>query len=345
MPEPTKVSKADKSYLVKDETKRPLTMVRLRFHPNKPQLVAQMVDRRLAVWDLNAPPAEGKDRVNVAGPVVLGTRHCEHQLGWIRGFDISPDGQWLATGGSDRRLKLWRWEGSKPTNQPAADIAAHDGWIEAVTFSPDGKCLATAGSDRVIKIWNAADLKPIRTLTGHSGIIRDLVWNGSALISGGEEGKVIVWNAQSFEPVRTIDFGDAGDQQGQHPQVSGVHGLACSRDGRWLAVAGDKKTIIFDLGNGEPVASDAAKLQAAFHPSLCLLAAGGDTVKVWLYQPDQLMPAMRDKTGKLAAPKAPGKELGSIKLGDFALGIAFAPDGKHLALGKSSGAVELWEIA
>jgi WD40 repeat protein len=341
---PTRITRADKVFHVRDETRRPMSLVRVRFHPTEPRLLGQTVDRMLAVWDLTAPATENRDR-NL-GPAVLGGRHAAHEAGWIRGFDVSADGQLLVTGGSDRHLKSWRFSDGRPADAPVAEVAtAHDGWVEAVAISPEGQIVASVGSDRRLKLWNAANLEPVRTITTpHTGIIRDTVWtrDGRFLLTGGEDGKVVLWNGQSFEPVRTIDFGAVSDQQGQHPAVSGVHRLACSGDGRWLAAAGDRNVTIFNLESGEPVATDAVRLQAAFHPSADVLAAGGDTVKVWLYEPQRFAPASGrpPRTGPI-----PGRELGSIRAGDFSLGIAFSPDGSKLAVGKSSGTVELWELS
>jgi WD40 repeat protein len=90
------------------------------------------------------------------------------------------------------------------------------------------------------------------------------------------------------------------------------------------------------------VAGDALRLQVTFHPGADVLASGGDTVKVWAYEPSRFVPMAPNKAGK---PSLPGKELGAIKLGDFSLGISFSPDGSLLAVGKSNGGVEVWKLA
>ena len=92
---------------------------------------------------------------------------------------------------------------------------------------------------------------------------------------------------------------------------------------------------------GAAVAGDAVRLQAAYHPGADVLAAGGDMVKVWAYEAARFVPMAANKGGK---PSLPGKELGTVKLGDFALGIGFSIDGSLLAMGKSSGVVEVWKV-
>lgn len=342
---PTKIIKSDRVYHVKDDTKRPLTVYRVRFHPTERRLLAVVVDCRLAVWDLDGPAVTDSKAKN-NGPVVVGMRHCDHEVGWLRDCALSPDGKLLATSGSDRRVRLWRWAEGKPEDRCLAE-ARHDGWVEAVGFAPDGQRVASVGSDRTLKLWNAADLKPLNAMpSGHAGIPRDLVWtrDGKYLATGGEDGTVLVRDGQSLEVVHSLAFGETNEQQGQHPQVSGVHRLAVSRDNRWLAVSGDRKIALFDLVKGVSVAGDALRSQAAFHPAADVLAAGGDTVKVLAFEAAKFA-ALTATPGKNSKTSLPGKELGSIKLGDFSLGLDFSPDGQSLAVGKSNGTVEVWNVS
>jgi WD40 repeat protein len=261
---------------------------------------------------------------------------------------VSPDGKWVVTGGSDRRLKLWAWADGNPTDKPTHDIEAHTDWVEGVAFSPDGKSLVTGGADNAVKVLNAADLSPVKTLTGHTGFVRDVAWlpDGSAFVSGAEDGKVLLWDAKKSEPIRTISYGGANEQFGQNPALSGVHRLHVSRDGKLLAASGGKLTTVFELATGIPLAQADLDAQGCFSPTDDLLAAGSNNVKVVLIDAAKFQPAKADKNGKLGTPgPLPGKELAQIKLGDFSLGMRFSSDGKLLGLGRADGKVEVWEVA
>ncbi len=340
---PTRLTRL-KTYHVDDGAKRgPLTMSQVRFHPTERVLLAACADRRIAVWNLDDKEATVKNQTAVAG-VLAGP----HNAGWVRCLDVSPDGKWLVTGGSDRHLKLWAWAAGKPADAPTRDTEAHTGWVEAVAFAPDGKRIVTAGADSAVKVWDAATLAPVKTLTGHTGFLRDLAFapDGSVFVSGGEDGRLLVWDATTFALLRTITFGEANDQFGQNPQLSGVHRLHVSRDGKWLAAAGGKKLLVFALATGEPVATENLDAQVAFSPTDDVLAAGSNNAKVWAYDPAKFQPGKPDKTGKPTNPgPVPGKELAQIKLGDFALGMRFSANGKLLGLGQSGGKVEVWEVA
>lgn len=339
----TKLTKL-KTFHVDDGAKRgPLTMSQVRFHPTERVLLAACADRRAAVWSLDDKEATVRNVSAVPGKLA-----CPHEAGWVRCLDVSPDGKWIATGGSDRKLRVWAWADGKPAPLPAREVEAHAGWVEAVAFSPDGKHLVTGGADSVVNVWTAADLTPVKALGGHTNFLRDVAWvpDGSGFVTGAEDGRLLVWDAKSLEVRRTINFGGANEQFGQNPALSGVHRLHVSRDGKWLAAAGGKSVAVFDLATGDAVAEEKSDAQVCFSPKGDLLAAGPNTVKVVAYDATKFRPGKPDKNGKPTGPGAlAGKELAQIKLGDFSLGMRFSADGKLLGLGRADGKVEVWEVA
>jgi WD40 repeat protein len=345
MPNPTKITKSKKTYFVDDGANRgPMTMFRVAFHPSEPKLLAQCADRRLACWNLDGEVEQIKGRKDTC---VVGQFVCPHEIGWIRSFDVHPAGREIVTGGSDRTLRLWKWTDGRPDEQSVADAKAHNGWVDAVAYSPDGSQLATAGADSLVKIWDAKDLKPIKTLAGHEKYVCDVAFSpdGKLLVSGAEDGLVFVRDANTYDELRRIEFGSANDQYGQIPKHSGVHRLAISYDNRWLSVAGGETLNVYELTTGEIVATERVQMDVTFHPSCDVLVGGESEAKVWLCHTAKFAPPEKDKNGK---PKSPGGISGTvlttIKRGSWSLGLRFSGDGKHLALGKSDGAVELYDV-
>lgn len=80
--------------------------------------------------------------------------------GWLRDLDISPDGQSLASCGSDKRVRIWRTE----DGTPVTELAGHDQDVFRVRFHPDGKHLLSGDDRGIVKVWDWAAGTVVREL-------------------------------------------------------------------------------------------------------------------------------------------------------------------------------------
>ncbi|MFN0216593.1 MAG: WD40 repeat domain-containing protein [Saprospiraceae bacterium] len=62
---------------------------------------------------------------------------------------FSPDAKLLASGSSDKTVKLWQM----PKGKLEKSLKGHASDVRAVSFSPDGKLLASASEDGTVKLW------------------------------------------------------------------------------------------------------------------------------------------------------------------------------------------------
>ncbi len=128
---------------------------------------------------------------------------------------FSPDGERLATGGTDSKACIWN-----ATTGALITSFSHGGNVTAVAFSPDGERLATGSADKKARIWNAITGEVINTFS-HNSEVASVALNSvsSLLATGGNDHNARVWDVttgaqlDSFHyegRVNTVAFSPAG---------------------------------------------------------------------------------------------------------------------------------------
>jgi WD40 repeat protein len=116
---------------------------------------------------------------------------------------FSPDGKWLAFGGTDTTIGIW----SLGDRRLAATIQGHTGWITGLSFSPDGKLLASGSADRTVGIWDAKTWKSLLLLPlTPSDPVNAVAFSPESdlLAYASEEHAIRVWRTQNaFTEVET----------------------------------------------------------------------------------------------------------------------------------------------
>lgn len=104
---------------------------------------------------------------------------------------LSPDGQFLATGGFNHIIKLWNVE----TREEIANFVGHSDLISSVYFSPDGNQLISASWDTKIKIWQVKTPLLLETLSGHTDAIFSMAMSkdGRTLVTGSADKRIGIW--------------------------------------------------------------------------------------------------------------------------------------------------------
>jgi WD40 repeat protein/DNA-binding XRE family transcriptional regulator len=247
----------------------------------------------------------------------------------VRGVALSPDGRTLATGSTDRTVRLWNI--TDPTN-PAPlgqPLTGHTDTVKSVAFSPDGHILVSSGDQNAVRLWNVTDpthptpLGP--PLTGHTSYVNSAVFSpdGHTLATASADRTVRLWNVT--DPTHPTPLG---------PPLTGhtsfVNSVMFSPDGRTLASA-DRTVRLWNVTDpthptplGPPLTGHTNGVSSmVFSPDGRTLATGSidRTVRLWNIPPGVL-----------------GGHASAVNL------VAFSPDGRTLATASDDSTVRLWNI-
>jgi WD40 repeat protein len=204
--------------------------------------------RRLAsaggAWHPEWAPEDGDYKVRLwSVPRGQLLRTLEGHRNWITSLTVSPDGRFLASGGSE--VLLWALTDGKrrsrgrtgtagpPPDRPIAESRGMGHWTSCLAMSPDGKVLAGGTMDRTIGLWRLPG-GALTVLGGHERAVSCLTFSPDSqlLFSGSEDHTVRLWDVPEGRALKTLTG---------HTQP--ITCLALRADGGVLVSAGGDHTI------------------------------------------------------------------------------------------------------
>ncbi|WOB43987.1 hypothetical protein HNI00_13140 [Thermoleptolyngbya oregonensis NK1-22] len=230
------------------------------------------------------------------------------------GIRISPNGQYVATANVDGMVQLWTLDGSE-----GLTLKGHTAPVWNVSFSPDSRLLVSASGDRTLKLWRVADGSLVRTLTGYDAATWQAAFspNGQQIVSGSTDGRLTFWTVDGTL-IRTIQVSNAP-----------VWSVAYSPNGQLIATgSGDSQIRLWSRAGrlSKTLAGHEAEvLQVRFSADgRTLASASADrTVKLWRSDGTPL----RTFQGHQAVVRS----------------VAIAADNQTIASASEDGQVKLWK--
>jgi RNA polymerase sigma factor (sigma-70 family) len=236
-------------------------------------------------------------------------RQFEGYSGGVTALAFSADGKLLAAAGWGD-VKIWRVDAA--SDKEAYRLPAPNGGADTLAISPDGKLLAVVTKDHRLRLWQTDGWREVRQLAGYGDqfcVGLAFFPDGKTLASVSQNKTVRLWDVEQGRQLRLLS-----------DQLDDPWAMALSPDGKRLAVAQRHGTLrLWDTGTGREVSRLTGPSDCvAFSPDSRTLAAGGfmdGKVHFW--------------------DAATGQSLRTWESAQFITRLAFAPDGKALAVGGS----------
>ncbi|XP_032846488.1 autophagy-related protein 16-1 isoform X5 [Tyto alba] len=241
--------------------------------------------------------------------------------GEVNAVQFSPGSRLLATGGMDRRVKLWEVLGDRC--EPKGSLSGSNAGITSIEFDSAGSYLLAASNDFASRIWTVDDNRLRHTLTGHSGKVLSakFLLDNARIVSGSHDRTLKLWDLRSKVCIKTVFAG------------SSCNDIVCTEQ---CVMSGhfDKKIRFWDIRT-ESIVKELELLGR-----ITALDLNSERTELLTCSRDDLLKIIDLRVGAVKQTfSAQGFKCGS----DWTR-VVFSPDGNYVAAGSADGALYVWNV-
>ncbi|XP_020798419.1 autophagy-related protein 16 isoform X2 [Drosophila serrata] len=236
----------------------------------------------------------------------------------------SPVERMVATGGADRKVKLW--DIGKNSTEPRAVLSGSSAGINSVDFDSTGAYILGTSNDYGARVWTVMDNRLRHTLTGHSGKVMaaKYVQEPIKVVTGSHDRTLKIWDLRSIACIETKFAG------------SSCNDLVTTDSLGSTIISGhyDKKIRFWDIRT-EKQADDVlmpAKITSLDLSKDCnylICSVRDDTIKLLDLRKNQVISTFTNEHFKISC--------------DFAR-ASFNSSGLKIACGSADGAIYIWNV-
>ncbi|XP_043114264.1 autophagy-related protein 16-1 isoform X2 [Puntigrus tetrazona] len=241
--------------------------------------------------------------------------------GEVNAVRFSPGSRLLATGGMDRRVKLWEVVSGRC--EPKGALTGSNAGITSIEFDSAGSYLLAASNDFASRIWTVDDYRLRHTLTGHSGKVLSarFLLDNARIVSGSYDRTLKLWDLRSKVCMKTVFAG------------SSCNDIVCTEQ---CVMSGhfDKKVRFWDI-RAESIVRELELLGR-----VTSLDLNHDRTELLTCSRDDLVKIIDLRSNAVRQTfNAQGFKCGS----DFTR-VTFSPDGSYVAAGSADGVLYIWNV-
>lgn len=241
--------------------------------------------------------------------------------GEVNAVRFSPGSRLLATGGMDRRVKLWEVIAGRC--EPKGALTGSNAGITSIEFDSAGSYLLAASNDFASRIWTVDDYRLRHTLTGHSGKVLSarFLLDNARIVSGSYDRTLKLWDLRSKVCMKTVFAG------------SSCNDIVCTEQ---CVMSGhfDKKVRFWDI-RAESIVRELELLGR-----VTSLDLNHDRTELLTCSRDDLVKIIDLRTNAVRQTfSAQG-----FKCGADWTRVTFSPDGSYVAGGSADGALYVWNV-
>ncbi|KAM5163227.1 autophagy-related protein 16-1 isoform 2-T3 [Mantella aurantiaca] len=241
--------------------------------------------------------------------------------GEVNAVRFSPGSRLLATGGMDRRVKLWEVIGDKC--EAKGSLTGSNAGITSIEFDSAGSYLLAASNDFASRIWTVDDYRLRHTLTGHSGKVLSakFLLDNARIVSGSHDRTLKLWDLRNKVCIKTVFAG------------SSCNDIVCTEQ---CVMSGhfDKKIRFWDIRTESIVRE--------------LELQGRITALDLNPERTELLSCSRDDLIKIIDLRANAVRqtfsAQGFKCGSDWTRVIFSPDGSYVAAGSAEGTLYFWNV-
>ncbi|KAM8769717.1 autophagy-related protein 16-1 isoform 4-T4 [Acanthopagrus schlegelii] len=242
--------------------------------------------------------------------------------GEVNAVRFSPGSRLLATGGMDRRVKLWEVV-AEGRCEPKGALTGSNAGITSIDFDSAGSYLLAASNDFASRIWTVDDYRLRHTLTGHSGKVLSarFLLDNARIVSGSYDRTLKLWDLRSKVCMKTVFAG------------SSCNDIVCTEQ---CVMSGhfDKKVRFWDI-RAESIVRELELLGR-----VTSLDLNHDRTELLTCSRDDLVKIIDLRSNAVRQTfSAQG-----FKCGADWTRVTFSPDGSYVAGGSADGALYVWNV-